>query len=62
MKKYIRYEQVMYDCEDISFTNEIMMHMIKSVVDNAKFEGIKILFGGDMNAHIWDLDRCEKGF
>ena len=88
MKKDIRYEQVMCDCEDISFIkigrmdrkfewllgsiyincngirreeNEKYMHMINSVVNKAKFEGLKILFGGDMNAHIWELDRCENG-
>ena len=37
------------------------VHMIKSVVNKAKFEGMKILFVGDMNAHIWELDRCENG-
>ena len=35
--------------------------MIKSVVNNDKFEGLKILFEGDVNAHIWELDRCENG-
>ena len=35
--------------------------MIKSVVNKAKFEGLKISFGGDMNVHIWELDRYENG-
>ena len=34
--------------------------MIKSVVNKSIFELLKILFGGDMNAHIWKLDRCEN--
>ena len=34
-------------------------HMIKSVVNKTKFEGLKISFGGDINVHwhIWELDR-----
>ena len=35
--------------------------MIKTVVNKAKHEVVKILFGGDMNAHISELDRCENG-
>ena len=86
--KNIIYEQVMCDCENISFIktgimdgkfecllgsiymncegirreeNEKNMHMIKSVVYKAIFEELKILCGGDMNAHIWELDRCKNG-
>ena len=35
--------------------------MIKAVVNKAKHEGLKILFGGDKNAHTWELDKCENG-
>ena len=50
------------NCEGIRREeNEIKMHMIKSVVNMANFEGLKILFGGDMNAHLWELDRCDNG-
>ena len=31
---------------------------MKDVVRNAKDEGLKIMIGGDMNAHIWELDKC----
>ena len=54
MKADGRHEQVMCDCEDSSFIKMVM-------VNKAKFEGLKILFGGDMNVHIWELDRCENG-
>ena len=30
------------------------------MVSNAKVEGLKIMIGGDMNAHIWKLDKCES--
>ena len=30
----------------------------QDVVSNAKAEGLKIRIGGDMNAHIWELDKC----
>ena len=49
------------NCEGIrGEENFKKMHMIKSVVNKAKFEGLKILFGEDMNAHILELDRCEN--
>ena len=35
--------------------------MIKVVVNKAKHHEIKILFGGDMSRHIWELDKCENG-
>ena len=35
--------------------------IIKAVVNKAKHEGLKILIGGDINAHIWELDKCENG-
>ena len=27
---------------------------VKDVVRNAKYEALKIMIGGDMNAHIWE--------
>ena len=36
------------------------MLRVKDVVRNAKDEGLKIVIGGDMNAHIWELDKCEN--
>ena len=33
------------------------MLRVKEVVRNAKYEGLKIMIGGDMNAHIWELDK-----
>ena len=33
---------------------------IKKVVRDAKDRGMKILIGGDMNGHIWELDKCEN--
>ena len=23
-------------------------------------QGLKIMIGGDMNAHIWEMDKCEN--
>ena len=49
------------NCEGIRREeNETMMHMNKSMVNKAKLERLKILFGGDINAHILELDRCEN--
>ena len=30
------------------------------MVRKAKDEGLKIMIGGDMNAHIWELDKCAN--
>ena len=38
----------------------LKMQRVKDVVRNAKLEGLKIMIGGDMNAHIWELDKCEN--
>ena len=34
--------------------------MSEDVVSNAKAEGLKDYDWGDMNAHIWDLDKCKN--
>ena len=31
------------------------------MVNKAKLEGLNIVFVGDINAHIWEWDRCENG-
>ena len=33
---------------------------VKDVVGKAKDNGLRIMIGGDMNAHIWELDICEN--
>ena len=30
------------------------------MVSNEKEDGLKIMIGGDMNAHIWELQKCEN--
>ena len=50
------------NCEGVRREENIKKaFIIKAVVNKAKHEGQKILFGGDMNAHIWGLDKCENG-
>ena len=36
------------------------MLRVKAVVRKAKYEGLKIMIGEDINAHIWELDKCEN--
>ena len=36
------------------------MLCVKEVVRKAKDEGLKIMIGGDMNAHVWELDECKN--
>ena len=36
------------------------MLCVKDVVRKAKDEGLKIMIVGEMNAHIWQLDKCEN--
>ena len=45
------------NCEGVrGDENVVKMQRVKDVVRNAKDEGLKIMIGGDMNAHIWELD------
>ena len=32
----------------------------KEVISKAKEDGLNIMIGGDMNAHIWELDKCQN--
>ena len=35
------------------------MRCVKDVVSKAKEDGLKIMIGGDMNVHIWELYKWE---
>ena len=49
------------NCEGVrGDENVVKMLSVKEVVRKAKDEGLKIMIGGDMNAHIWELDKCEN--
>ena len=49
------------NCDGIrGMENVLKMQRVKDVVSNAKVEGLKIMIGGNMNAHIWELDKCEN--
>ena len=36
------------------------MRCVKEVISKAKEDGLNIMIDGDMNAHIWELDKCEN--
>ena len=36
------------------------MRCVKEVINKAKEDGLNIMIGGDKNAHIWELDKCEN--
>ena len=40
--------------------NVLKMRCVKEVISKAKEDGLNIMIGGDMNAHIWELDKCEN--
>ena len=47
------------NCEGVmEEENVLKMQHVKDVVRNAKEEGLKIMIGGDMNAHLWELNKC----
>ena len=49
------------NCEGVrGDENVIRMLRVLDVVRNAKDEGLKIMIEGDMNAHTWELDKCEN--
>ena len=42
------------NCEGVrGDENVVKMQRVKDVIRKAKDEGLKIMIGGDMNAHIW---------
>ena len=48
-------------CEGIrGEENVLKMRCVKDVVSKAKEASLKMMIGGDMNAHIWELDKCEN--
>ena len=41
--------------------NVLKMRCVKEVcISKAKEDGLNIMIGGDMNAHIWQLDKSEN--
>ena len=56
---------VYMNCEGIHKEENILkLEYIKGVVWRALDDGVGIMIGGDMNAHIWELNGCanEKGW
>ena len=48
-------------CEGVRKEENILkLEYIKAVVWRALDDGLGIMIGGDMNAHIWELDGCEN--
>ena len=48
-------------CEGIrGEENVFKMRCVKEVISNAKEDGLNIMIRGDMNTHIWELDKCEN--
>ena len=49
------------NCEGVRKEKNILkLEYIKAVVWRALDDGLGIMIGGDMNAHIWELDGCEN--
>ena len=52
---------VYMNCEGVRKEENILkLEYIKAVVWRALDDGLGITIGGDMNAHIWELDGCEN--
>ena len=52
---------VYMNCEKIHKEEKILkLEYIKGVVWKALDDGLGIMIGGDMHAHIWKLDGCEN--
>ena len=50
-----------HDCEGVRKEENILkLEYIKAVVGRDLDDGLGILIGGYMNAHIWELDGCEN--
>ena len=49
------------DCEGVNIEhNKKKMNFIIEVVQEALSSGLKVILGGDMNGHIWEIDGCEN--
>ena len=49
------------NCEGVRKEENIMkLEYIKTVVLRARDDSVSIMIGGDMSAHIWELDGCEN--
>ena len=54
-------ESMYMNCEGIrGEENVLKMRCVKEVISKAKEDGLNIMIDGDMNAHIWELDKCEN--
>ena len=52
---------VYMNCEGVCKEENILkLENSKGVVCRALEDGLGIMIGGDMNAHIWELDGCEN--
>ena len=52
---------VYMNCEGVRKEENILkLEYIKAVVRRALDDSLGIMIGGDMNAHIWELDGCEN--
>ena len=52
---------VYMNCEGVCKEENILkLEYIKGAVWRALENGLGIMIGGDMNAHIWELDGCEN--
>ena len=48
-------------CEGIGGEENVLkMRCVKEVISKAKEDGLNIMIGTDINAHIWELDKCEN--
>ena len=49
------------NCEGVrKEENKAKANCIMTVVKHAMEVGLKVMIGGDMNGHIWELDKCEN--
>ena len=52
---------VYMNCEGVrKEANILKLEYIKEVIWRTLDDGLGIMIGGDMNAHIWELDSCEN--
>ena len=48
-------------CEGVNFeANKEKMECVRRVSERGEREGMKVMIGGDMNGHIWELDGRGK--
>ena len=51
------------NCEGVRMEENVeIMERVSRICKQYNTAGFKVIIGGDLNGHIWELDKCENGW